>query len=364
MIYLDNAATSYPKPEETYRLSEYALRVAGANPGRSGHKMALEAARLVYQCRENACALFHTNDPSRWVFCQNGTDALNLAIKGFVRLGMHVLTSVWDHNAVLRPLFKMKENGLITLTVTKDPVKALENGDFDLVVTTQVCNVTGKDQNLPALSALCSKKGIPLILDAAQSAGHFPIDLAKTPVTLFCCPGHKGLFGPQGTGLMYLRDNLILETLKEGGTGTHSQSVLQPYESPERYESGTLNTPGIAGLSAGLVFVQKHQEEIRQKEKELTQFLLQGLKQIRGITLYAEGEGGLVSFLLKGRSSGEIVDLCNQADIYLRGGLHCAPLVHQTLGTLQTGLARLSLGFFNTKDELSCFLTQIEKMAN
>lgn len=372
MIYLDNAATSFPKPPEVYRSVYSTMTKICANPGRSGHKMSLAAGRVVYAAREMCCRYFHCGDPLSFVFCSNCTDALNLGIKGILKPRSHVVSTFLEHNSVLRVLKKLEAERYITLTL----VYPQENGVVSaasiakaiksstrLVVLTHCSNLTGAIQPVYEVGAMLKKRGIPFLIDAAQSAGILTLDLVKLEADLIAFPGHKGLYGPQGTGGLYIRPGLLLKTLKEGGTGTASDSFFQPMETPERYESGTLNTPGLAGLYAGLRFVMAHQSEILPHERELSTRLITGLKNMKNVIVYSPEDpnfrSGVVAFNLQHRDSGEVADALNDHGIAVRAGLHCAPLAHKYLGTLQQGAIRASFGFFNTAEDVDALLSAL-----
>ena len=257
MVYLDNAATSWPKPEAVYRAMVEFTKVNGANPGRSGHRMAVRASEKVMECRENLARLFSIPDPLRIVFTSNGTEAVNLALKGLLRPGDHVLLSGMEHNAVVRPLKKLESAGVELSVLKTDPEGRVDSADIavkvrpntKLLVVTHASNVTGTVNDLFSLGRLAKEHNIVFMVDAAQTAGNTPIHVGEAQIDLLAFPGHKGLLGPQGTGGLYVSEGITLDTLKEGGTGSLSESLDQPDFLPDRYESGTLNTPGIAGLN-------------------------------------------------------------------------------------------------------------------
>ncbi len=366
MIYLDNAATSYPKPQRVGRALMRAMEEYGANPGRSGHELSIRAAQDIYDTREELCWFFNAEDPMRFVFGFNCTDMLNLAIKGVIRQGDHVATTFWEHNSVLRPLKKLERQGIITLTMG-DQLEDAMTGLTTVAVMTHASNVTGQIMPMENIAQECRRRGILLILDAAQTAGVLDIDLRRMPIDLLAMPGHKALLGPQGTGVLYIRSGLTLDTLREGGTGSASESMIQPDEMPERYESGTLNAPGIAGLKEGLRFARAHRGEIHGQELLLTRCLLEGLNNIPQVTVYgpqtAPERVGTVSCNLADIHSGTVADYLNDAGICVRGGLHCAPGAHETLGTLGQGAVRASVGMFNTLGDVEALLGVIRKLA-
>lgn len=366
MIYLDNAATSFPKPESVYRAVELTQRSIGANPGRSGHRLSLSAARILLDTREALAALLHISDPESLIFGSNCTDMLNLAIHGVCREGMNVLTSVYAHNSVLRPLNHLARTGKIHLQTVTDIPSAIRR-NTDLVVVPHANNVTGVIQPIEQIAVLCQMNRARLIVDAAQTAGVLPLYPEEWGVDLCAMPGHKGLLGPQGTGVLYIRPGLNLTPIKQGGTGTSSQLLFQPDELPERYESGTMNTPGIAGLGQGTRFCLHHRAEIRGQELLLTELLIGGLLDIPHVQVYgaldAISRVGTLSFNLGQHPSGEIADALDQSGLCVRAGLHCAPLIHETLGTMQQGAVRVSLGFSNTESDVKALLHTLDRLA-
>lgn len=366
MIYLDNAATSFPKPESVYRAVDSTMRFIGANPGRSGHRMALSAARIILDARQVLAELLHVKDPEQIVFGSNCTDMLNLAIKGAIKDGMHVLTSVWAHNSVLRPLYQLAEKGRIRLRVVSDILSSIGR-DTDLVVIPHANNVTGEIIPVEQVAVLCQIHRCQLILDAAQTAGILPLYPEEWGVDYCAMPGHKSLLGPQGTGALYIAKNHDLIPLKEGGTGTSSHLLTQPSELPERYESGTLNTPGLAGLAQGVRYACLHRAEIRAHELLLTEHLLAELMDIPHVQVYGATDAisrvGTVSFNIGGLSSGAVAEKLDAHGFFVRSGLHCAPLAHEALGTTQTGTVRASLGYANTLSDVNALLHQISCIA-
>ena len=374
MIYLDNAATTFPKPAQVYRAASGVMERLGANPGRSGHRMSLAAGRVVMRCRDALAALLNVDAPERIVFCLNCTDALNMAIRGLPLSGGHVIAMALDHNASLRPLCGMAARGEIELDVlTPGPDGAVSRAqveralrpDTRLVAMSHASNVTGALQPAAEIGALCREKGALFLLDAAQTLGVEPVHPEALCADLLAFPGHKGLLGPMGTGGLWLREGLTLSPYREGGTGSRSESPLQPDDLPDRYESGTLNLPGIAGLLEGVRFLQAHGDEIRLKEEALTKKLRNSLSQLNGVTLYGPTDNtvGIVSFNVDGLRSGETADALNRAGVGMRAGLHCAPLMHRALGTLETGVVRASPGFFNTEAEIERTAGFVETLA-
>lgn len=376
MLYLDYAATSFPKPKEVYKAVERVMRRKGANAGRSGHRLSLEAARGIFEAREQAAELFHISDPERICFTKNTTEALNLAILGFLNEGDHVVLGGMEHNSVLRPVHALAERGKITYTVapadgrgviTLQGVEACFQKNTKLLVLNHASNVCGSVAPLREIADLAKKRGIALLLDSAQTAGVLPIDLSKTPVSMLAFAGHKGLYGPQGTGGLYVAPSVSLTPLMTGGTGSESESFGQPTLLPDRFESGTMNAPALAGLAAGIRFVRREGvEEIGAWEQQWNRWLREELANIPNVTVYGGGvpSVGVTAFLVKGWDSISFCRLLEEEDdIAARGGLHCAPLAHRALGTLQTGLCRFSLGAFTTKRQLERAVTAVKKAA-
>ena len=377
MIYLDNAATSWPKPEEVYQASDEALR-RGGNPGRSGHKLSLAAGRTVEEARILLAQIFNVSKPESIIFTLNTTDALNLAFKGILEKGDHVITSSMEHNSVARPLETLKLNGVEVTKVASSPISGVDmqavraaiKENTRLMVFSHVSNVTGTVNPIAEIGKLCHEKGILFLVDAAQSAGVIPIDVEKMKIDLLAFPGHKSLLGPVGTGGLFIREGLSLKPIREGGTGSFSELLSQPEKMPDRYESGTLNTAGIAGLAAGVRFLlEQGVENLQEKEAILTNRLLEGISKISGITVFGPPPGklrtGVVSLLIKGVEPTQAAIILDTVfDIAVRAGLHCAPDAHRTVGTLKTGgTVRFSIGAFNTEEEIDFCLEVLHSIA-
>lgn len=375
-IYFDNAATSHPKPQSVLDAVQRALTRFNANPGRSGHRAALEAGRTVQQTREQLQRLVGAEDPSRIVFTFNCTDSLNLAIKGSLNYGDHVITTMLEHNSVLRPLHELAERGRIGVTlvpprpdgfVDPDDIRAAIRSNTRLIVCTHASNVTGAIQPIAAIGMLAREHGIRYLIDGAQALGCIPVSMRALNCSLYAFPGHKSLLGPQGTGGLYIRPGTELRPIREGGTGTESNSMLQPKDSPERYESGTVNLPGIAGLGEGCKYVGQRLSQIMSSERELTQALYDGLSKLDGAILYSPAQeaarAGIVSFNIGDLTSSQTADLLARSGIAVRGGLHCAPGTHRVLGTLRRGVVRASVGHANTFDEVDDFLRTVRKFS-
>lgn len=368
-IYFDNAATSSPKPQAVQLAMLDALREFNANPGRSGHAAALRAARCVYEARQALMRLLGAAEEDCICFQFNCTDALNLAIKGSLRRGSHVISTMLEHNSVLRPLSGMSSRGDIALTlisprqdgfVHPEDIRRQIRKNTRLIAVTHASNVTGAIQPVAAIGRMAREEGIPFLIDGAQALGGMPVDVKRLGCDLYAFPGHKALLGPQGTGGLYLRGGMKLRPLREGGTGTDSDSMLQPDVSPECYEAGTLNLPGIAGLKAGVEQVQANLSSIMMHERELCTALYEGIRAMPEALLYSPRDeaarAGIVSFNLGDLSSSELADALSRRGIAVRGGLHCAPGAHRLLGTLRRGAVRASVGHANSHAEVETLL--------
>lgn len=364
MIYLDNAATSYPKPPQVIRAMAGTLEKLGANPGRGGHHLTVCAGRVVQRCREELAELTGIRQPERVIFTHSCTESLNLAISGTLHEGDEVLCSHGEHNAVMRLLDRYAAAGQITVRVMPpDETGILQPHTLQrmispktaLVIICHASNVTGVVQPVGRLGAVCRENGVPLLVDAAQTAGMLDVSLAALNADMVAMPGHKGLLGPHGTGVLILGEGMEPEPLMCGGTGSASESLRQPDMLPDRYESGTLNLPGIAGLLAGVKFVRAHQAEIHQYEQHLARRLRSQLEGMDRLTLLGHPDApkmGMVSFVPKGMDVSALSDDLDRSGVAVRGGLHCAPSIHTWLGTLQSGAVRASVGIYNTEQEI------------
>jgi cysteine desulfurase family protein len=379
MIYLDNAATSWPKPPEVREAIIKFLEEIGANPGRSGHFLSIEAARVLFEAREALATLFHVMDSLRIVFTLNATESINLALKGLLRPGDHVITSSMEHNSVMRPLRHLERGG-IQLDVIPcshqghldptDITKAIRS-NTKMIVMNHASNVTGTLLPIREAGKLAREHDLLLLVDAAQTAGAYPIDTERDLIDLLAFTGHKSLYGPQGTGGLVIGeriDDQEMIPLKQGGTGSRSEFEEQPDFLPDRFESGTPNGPGIAGLLAGVRFVLKRGvEPIRQHEMDLSGKLVDGLREIRRVRLYgpenSEQRIATLSFTVPGLSSSDVaMGLEKRFGILCRPGLHCAPSVHRTIGTFPEGTVRFSLGVFNTEEEILETIKAVSEM--
>ena len=379
MIYLDNAATSWPKPPEVLKAMVDVLECAGGNPGRSGHRLSIEAARVVYDAREDVARFFNIDDPTRIIFTSNATHAINVVLKGLLKPGDRVVTSSMEHNAVMRPLRNLEKRGLAL-----DVVPCASDGSLDLnditkavvsttrlVVINHASNVAGTILPVAEVASIARSAGALLLVDAAQTAGVLPVDIKAFGIDFLAFTGHKGLQGPPGIGGLVMADRVDasqIGSLMQGGTGSQSELEEQPEYLPDKFESGTPNIVGIAGLRAGIDWIMDRGiEAIRTHEKKLTSFLIDGLSKIPGIKVYgtndAERTVAIVSFTATGRHVSEIsLKLDEDYDILARVGLHCAPSAHKTIGTFPEGTVRLAPGVFTTADDVKEAVSAIEKV--
>ena len=377
VIYFDNAATSWPKPVEMIEAMIRYNGMIGGNPGRSGHHRSLDAGRIILEAREALAELFGC-DTLRIVFTKNATEALNISLSGLLHAGDHIITSSMEHNSVMRPLRFLESQGVQLSVIpcsgegllNPDDVRAAIRPQTRLVVVTHASNVTGTIQPLAELGQMSRDHGIVFCVDAAQTAGALPIHVDDMAIDLLAFSGHKSLFGPQGTGGLYIREGLEKQVrpLMMGGTGSRSEFESQPDFMPDKYESGTPNTIGLAGLGDGVRFVlAEGVETIRNKETSLTEKFLQGLASLQGITVYgppsAAGRTAVVSFNIAGVSPSEAaLEFDDRFRIMCRPGLHCAPAAHRTIGTFSQGTIRFGFGYFNTEEEISLALEAIQSL--
>ena len=368
-MYLDNAATSFPKPEKVYEAVLHAMRNVGASPGRGGYRQSLEAGRILFQAREAVASFFSIADSARIIFTQNATGALNLALQGTLGAGDHVITTSMEHNSLLRPLYALRKKGVEVTIVPADPdgiissdnVRRAVQANTRMIAVSHVSNVCGAIQPIQQLSELCHDVGALFLVDAAQSAGHLPIDVGCMGIDLLAVPGHKGLLGPSGTGVLYAASHVLLQSVVQGGTGTNSTSEDQPHTLPDGFEAGTNNIPGIAGLHAGIEYLcELGLSAIHQHENALLLQAEHALQNIAGVTIYgpavSEKRCSVLSFSAQGVDAALLAaELDHGFDIAVRSGLHCAPLAHRTLGTLPGGTVRLSPGWFTTGGDIDFF---------
>ncbi|MBI2940439.1 MAG: aminotransferase class V-fold PLP-dependent enzyme [Chloroflexi bacterium] len=378
MIYFDNAATSWPKPAAVKEAVLACLEHGVGNPGRAGHRLAIAAGRVVLDAREAVAELLGVADPSRIVFTKNATEALNLAIYGLLRPHDHVITSGVEHNSVMRPLRMLEDQGLELTVVRNAPDGSLDPEDVRrslrsstrLLVTAHASNVLGTLLPIGELAALARQANVPYLVDIAQTAGTVPIDAQGLGLDLVAFTGHKGLFGPTGTGGLYVREGVELEPLLRGGTGSYSELERQPDFLPDRFESGTLNVLGLAGLAAGVRHVLAAGVcRVRHHEVRLIGRFLDGLRSIGGAHVQGPADParqvGIISFTIDGLSPSDIGFLLDhEFGIMSRVGLHCAPAAHRTTGTYPVGTVRFSFGLFNTEAEVDLALRALEKIAS
>ena len=366
MIYLDSAATSFQKPETVGRAMETALREM-SSPGRGGYPAAMRAAQTLLDCRTELAELFHVPEPEQVVFTMNATHGLNLAIKSLVPYGGRAVISGYEHNAVTRPLAALGADIRVAAAPLFEPdmtAAAFDKAitpDVDAVICTHVSNVFGAVQPVEQVAALCRERGVPLIVDASQSAGVLPLDMTALGAAFIAMPGHKGLYGPQGTGVLLCCGRAETAPLIEGGTGSVSIQQEMPDFLPDRLEAGTHNVPGIAGLLAGVRFVRERGlEQICLHERKLALRASEGLRSIPGVSVCARrdlfAQTGVLSFVPEGQDAELVGNALAEAGVAVRAGMHCAPLAHRTAGTLDSGTVRLSFSAFNTPEEVDRFL--------
>ena len=378
MIYFDNGATTFPKPASVITAVNKTLRNYGANPGRSGHKMSVKASEIIYNCRANTAKLFDVEEPDKIIFTHNCTTALNIVIKGLLKKGDHAIISSLEHNAVVRPLEFMKSQGIEYSIADYDENEETTINNFrtaiksntKLVICTHASNVFGIKMPIDRISALCRIYGIMFCLDAAQSAGVVDISLKNSCIDYLCTAGHKGLYGPMGTGVLVINNKVLPDSLIQGGTGSLSININQPEILPDKYESGTPNLLGIAGLNEGIKFVlNKKCNNIEKYEINLCQKLYDGLNNIKGVKLYTSRplsamNVSVISFNIDGCDSEEIAfELNEKYNIAVRAGLHCAPLAHKAFKTHNTGTVRAVISVFTTESQINYFINAVNKIS-
>lgn len=374
---MDNAATSHPKPEAVYKAVEHVLRNVSANPGRAGHRSAIEADRVIFEARETIARLFNIKHPDRIIFTPNATVALNLGLKGLLKPGDHCVTTSMEHNSVTRPLKFLSQAGVMVDKVSAntdgvigaDDIRSAMKDNTKVIALTHASNVIGTITPVAEVAEAAHAGGAYLLLDAAQTAGSVAIDVEAMGIDLLACPGHKGLYGPQGTGFLYIAPTVHLRPLIFGGTGSRSDLELMPDFLPDRYEAGTLNTPGIAGLAAGVEFIlSEGVEKIRAHEVGLCRRLMAGLSVIDGVRVYglddAAKRASVVMFNIAGMDPAAIGDMLDSDyGIAVRVGIHCAPDAHKTMGTYPVGAVRMSPGYFNTEADIDAALEAVSTIS-
>ena len=377
MIYLDNAATTRQKPPQVIDAVVRAMTTMG-NAARGAHSSSLQASRAIYDARCKLAALFGCPRPDHVIFTANSTEALNIAINGILSPGDHAVSTDLEHNSVLRPLYRLEAERRVALDfVPADRLGNVEYGDFErlirpetrAIVCTHGSNLTGNLIDVARVGEIAHRHGALLIVDASQTAGSVPIDMEAMGIDVLCFTGHKGLMGPQGTGGLCVREDVEIRPWKVGGSGVHSYSKTQPEDYPTRLEAGTLNSHGIMGLSAALDFIQATGvDTIGRHERALMRRFYDGVSAIDGVTVYGdfsrEERGAIVTLNIRDYDSGEISDVLSQSyDIATRPGAHCAPRMHQALGTVEQGAVRFSFSWFNTEEEVDAAITAVRELA-
>ena len=377
MIYLDNGATTYHKPEAVIQAVADAMRHMG-NSGRGSHQASLGASRTIYDTRVLVSELFGLGNPLQVAFTANSTASLNMAVQGIFSPGDHVITTMLEHNSVLRPLYRMRENGVELTIVRADRLGNIRYEDMEAairpntkgIICTHASNLTGNLVDIARVGEICRRASLVFILDASQTAGVFDIDMGMMGIDVLCFTGHKSLMGPQGTGGICVREGISIRPLMAGGSGTHSYSELHPSDMPEALEAGTVNGHGIAGLHAALEFIKETgMESIRNREQLLMRRFYQGVSDIRGVTVYGDFSrmdlhAPVVALNIRDHDSGEVSDgLAMEYGIYTRAGAHCAPLMHQALGTVEQGAVRFSMSYYNTEEEMDQAVLAVREMA-
>ena len=377
MIYLDNGATTYHKPEAVIQAVADAMRHMG-NSGRGSHQASLGASRTIYDTRVLVSELFGLGNPLQVAFTANSTASLNMAVQGIFSPGDHVITTMLEHNSVLRHLYRMRENGVELTIVRADRLGNIRYEDMEAairpntkgIICTHASNLTGNLVDIARVGEICRRASLVFILDASQTAGVFDIDMGMMGIDVLCFTGHKSLMGPQGTGGICVREGISIRPLMAGGSGTHSYSELHPSDMPEALEAGTVNGHGIAGLHAALEFIKETgMESIRNREQLLMRRFYQGVSDIRGVTVYGDFSrmdlhAPVVALNIRDHDSGEVSDgLAMDYGIYTRAGAHCAPLMHQALGTVEQGAVRFSMSYYNTEEEMDQAVLAVREMA-
>ena len=377
MIYMDNGATSWPKPREVTDAVKTAMEEYCANPGRSGHDMARRTAREIFRTRQAAAKFFNIENPGRIVFTKNCTEAINIALKGILKEGDHVITTSMEHNSVIRPLYHLQGRKIYTTIVPCDSQGRLDPAEIKkavkpetrMIVMTAASNVTGAKMPLEETGRIALRSGILFMVDGAQGAGHMEIDAKAHHIDILAVPGHKGLMGPQGTGFLYVRDGINVRPLMEGGTGSSSKSMDQPDDFPEGLEAGTVNAPGIIGLGAAIKVIERiGPGTIIKHEQQLAHRLQSGLKSIQGVIIYGPEDSAqktaAVAANICGMDCEEAAQLLNDKyGIAVRAGFHCSGLAHRTIGTSAEGCIRFTPGFFTSEKEIDKTVEAMREIA-
>lgn len=377
MIYFDNGATTFPKPKRVSSAVNDVLQKYGANPGRSGHSLSLKSAEIMYNCRKNLADFFDIASPENVIFTSNCTTALNTVIKGILKNGDHAVISSLEHNAVVRPLEQLKREG-VTYSVaecvpydddaTIDNFRNAMNGRTRLVICTHASNVFGIKLPVERIGALCRLNGVLFCVDAAQTAGVTKLSLDDTSIDYLCMSGHKGLYGPMGTGALIINSDIHPQSLIQGGTGSLSYQKSQPEILPDMYESGTPNLPGIAGFNEGIKFINRCGiENIEHHEMRLAQMLYDNLRKMKNIDLYTERPNSknsvpVISFNIKEEDSEDTANKLNKFGIAVRAGLHCAPFAHEAFGTIDRGTVRVVMSTFNRENDVRYLISCLNKI--
>lgn len=376
MIYLDNAATTMHKPQEVVDAVAAAMCSMG-NAGRGAHAASLGASRTVFETRERLAAFFHAENPKQIVFTANSTESLNVALKGTLNPGEHVISTVLEHNSVLRPLYALEEQGVEATLLKSNLQGMIDYEDFEraikentkMIVCTHGSNLTGNVLDIKRIGQIAKKHGLLFVVDASQTAGVFPIDVQDMQIDILCFTGHKGLLGPQGTGGMYVREGVTVRPLKVGGSGVQTYNKKHPTEMPTALEAGTLNGHGIAGLDAAIGYLEREGiDNIRAREQELMWKFYNGVKDIPNIKVYGDFSGAqrcaVVSLNIGDYDSSEVSDeLLMTYGISTRAGGHCAPLMHEALGTAEQGAVRFSFSHYNTDEEVETAIRAVKELA-
>ena len=371
MIYFDNAATSYPKPSAVTKEVVRCLNTYCGNPGRSSHRMALLASEKIYECRSRIASFINIPTPENVVFTYNATYALNMAIYSLTECDSHILISDMEHNSVYRPVYKLKKEGVSDFDVFSTDGDVIKNitslirKNTSLLVCTHISNVSGRVLPIEKIGELCKKKKIRFILDASQGIGHTKIDMQKVGCDVLCAPAHKGLFGIQGAGFAVFKRARNIKELVVGGSGVSSLSPNMPDALPERLEAGTLSTPAIAALDAGISYINEVGiEEIEKRERMLRTLTLERLKSTKGVKVYDTDRecSNVTSFTVDGFSPSYLGEKLDESGICVRSGFHCSPLAHKALGSYENGSVRISLGYFNTVNEIDSFYKRLKEI--